>query len=133
MNVAVSVPSTTRTVAEFAVTLRYEDLPAEVISAAKQCILDSLGCGGDDGQAAQARRRPVCQCAWPRGLAGRRPDGFAIWRYGEALPLRQGRAERHAGRAAGLRRIDGRAQRPRSAVWRLLFDLCREIRSRLRD
>jgi 2-methylcitrate dehydratase PrpD len=45
MNVAVSVPSTTRTVAEYAVKLRYEDLPANVISAAKQCILDSLGCG----------------------------------------------------------------------------------------
>jgi len=45
MNVAVSVPSTTRTVAEFAVNLRYEDLPQSVISAAKQCILDSLGCG----------------------------------------------------------------------------------------
>src|SRR5260221_11169498 len=45
MNVAVSVPSTTRMVAEFAVKLRYEDLPANVIAAAKQCILDSLGCG----------------------------------------------------------------------------------------
>ena len=45
MNVAVTVPSTTRTVAEFAVGLRYEDLPAEVIAYAKQCILDSLGCG----------------------------------------------------------------------------------------
>src|SRR5215470_7529753 len=45
MNVAVSVPSTTRTVAEYAVKLRYEDLPPNVISAAKQCILDSLGCG----------------------------------------------------------------------------------------
>jgi 2-methylcitrate dehydratase PrpD len=45
MNVAVSVPSTTRTVAEFAAGLRYEDLPANVIASAKQCILDSLGCG----------------------------------------------------------------------------------------
>jgi aconitate decarboxylase len=45
MNVSVKVPSTTRTVAEFAVGLRYEDLPAEVIAYAKQCILDSLGCG----------------------------------------------------------------------------------------
>jgi 2-methylcitrate dehydratase PrpD len=45
MNVAVSVPSTTRTVAEFAVGLRYEDLPPNVIAYAKQCILDSLGCG----------------------------------------------------------------------------------------
>lgn len=45
MNVAVKVPSTTRAVAEFAVGLRYEDLPANVIAYAKQCILDSLGCG----------------------------------------------------------------------------------------
>jgi aconitate decarboxylase len=45
MNVAVKVPSTTRAVAEFAVGLRYEDLPANVVTYAKQCILDSLGCG----------------------------------------------------------------------------------------
>jgi aconitate decarboxylase len=30
---------------EFAVGLRYEDLPANVVAYAKQCILDSLGCG----------------------------------------------------------------------------------------
>jgi 2-methylcitrate dehydratase PrpD len=35
----------TRAVAEFAVNLKYEDLPPEVISDAKRCILDSLGCG----------------------------------------------------------------------------------------
>lgn len=35
----------TRAVAEFAVKLTYEDLPPEVISDAKRCILDSLGCG----------------------------------------------------------------------------------------
>ncbi|APH74222.1 MmgE/PrpD family protein [Aquibium oceanicum] len=35
----------TRAVAEFAVNLTYEDLPPEVISDAKRCILDSLGCG----------------------------------------------------------------------------------------
>jgi aconitate decarboxylase len=45
MNVAVPTPSTTRLLAEFAVGLRYEDLPAEVIETAKRCILDSLGCG----------------------------------------------------------------------------------------
>jgi aconitate decarboxylase len=47
MNIAVTaaVPATTRTVAEFAVGLRYEDLPAEVIAMAKRCILDSFGCG----------------------------------------------------------------------------------------
>lgn len=35
----------TRTIAEFAVNLKYEDLPPEVIVDAKRCILDSLGCG----------------------------------------------------------------------------------------
>lgn len=45
MNIPVTTPSTTRTLAEFAVGLRYEDLSAEVIETAKRCILDSLGCG----------------------------------------------------------------------------------------
>src|SRR3569623_1809929 len=49
MNIAVTAkattPATTRTVAEFAVGLRYEDLPPEVVAMAKRCILDSLGCG----------------------------------------------------------------------------------------
>ncbi|GGA76947.1 MmgE/PrpD family protein [Nitratireductor aestuarii] len=45
MNVAVTQPPVTRTLAEFAVGLRYEDLPVETIEFAKQCILDSLACG----------------------------------------------------------------------------------------
>jgi 2-methylcitrate dehydratase PrpD len=45
MNITVTVPSTTRLVAEFAVGLRYEDLPEDIIANAKRCILDSLGCG----------------------------------------------------------------------------------------
>src|SRR6266567_2984257 len=49
MNIATPIPSTdaatTRTVAEFAVALRYEDLPPDIIANAKRCILDSLGCG----------------------------------------------------------------------------------------
>ena len=46
MNVNVTVPAdTTRVISEFAVNLRYEDLPREVISDAKRCIIDSLGCG----------------------------------------------------------------------------------------
>jgi len=45
MNIAVTTPSTTRAVAEFAVGLRYEDLPEDIIANAKRCILDSLGCG----------------------------------------------------------------------------------------
>ena len=47
MNIAVTaaVPATTRAIAEFAVGLRYEDLPPDVIAMAKRCILDSFGCG----------------------------------------------------------------------------------------
>ncbi|MEJ1978325.1 MAG: MmgE/PrpD family protein [Acetobacteraceae bacterium] len=45
MNVEVKVPSATREIAEFAVRLRYEDLPEDIIANAKRCILDSLGCG----------------------------------------------------------------------------------------
>ncbi len=45
MNVEVKVPSATRDIADFAVNLRYEDLPPDIIANAKRCILDSLGCG----------------------------------------------------------------------------------------
>lgn len=45
MNITVTAPSTTRTLAEFAVKLRYEDLPDDIVANAKRCILDSLGCG----------------------------------------------------------------------------------------
>jgi 2-methylcitrate dehydratase PrpD len=50
MNIASPVPTkansgTTLALAEFAVRLRYEDLPADIIANAKRCILDSLGCG----------------------------------------------------------------------------------------
>lgn len=44
MNVAVSVESPTRALAEFAAGLTYEDLPPDLVTQAKQCILDSLGC-----------------------------------------------------------------------------------------
>lgn len=45
VDVKLEVPSATRALAQFAVDLRYEDLPADIIAAAKRCILDSLGCG----------------------------------------------------------------------------------------
>ncbi len=45
MNVAITTPSTTRMLADYAVGLRYEDLPEDIIANAKRCILDSLGCG----------------------------------------------------------------------------------------
>lgn len=35
----------TRELAEFAASLRYQDLPADVVAAARRCVLDSLGCG----------------------------------------------------------------------------------------
>lgn len=45
MNVTVTAPPVTRLLSEFAVKLRYEDLPEDIIANAKRCILDSLGCG----------------------------------------------------------------------------------------
>lgn len=62
MNVNVAAtPATTRTIAEFAAGLRYEDLPQEVIAEAKRCILDSLGCGlfGSDKPWTQSVARVV--------------------------------------------------------------------------
>ena len=38
------MPHCTRTVAEWAAGLRYEQLPAEVVTAAKRFLLDSMGC-----------------------------------------------------------------------------------------
>jgi 2-methylcitrate dehydratase PrpD len=35
----------TRTLAEFAASLRYDDIPPEVVAHAKLCLLDTLGCG----------------------------------------------------------------------------------------
>jgi len=45
MDARVSPVAVTQALADFAVGLRYEELPADVIKLAKQCILDSLGCG----------------------------------------------------------------------------------------
>jgi 2-methylcitrate dehydratase PrpD len=36
--------SATRQLGEFATTLRYEDLPADVVARLKSCVLDALGC-----------------------------------------------------------------------------------------
>lgn len=45
MNAQITAPPVTRMLSEFAVKLRYEDLPDDIIANAKRCILDSLGCG----------------------------------------------------------------------------------------
>lgn len=37
--------ATTRGLAEFAASLRFDDLPLEVVAHAKECLLDTLGCG----------------------------------------------------------------------------------------
>lgn len=41
----IAPPPVTRMLAEFAVELKYEDLPDDVILMAKRCALDSFGCG----------------------------------------------------------------------------------------
>jgi aconitate decarboxylase len=38
------VPGATRDIADFAASLQYDDIPADLILTAKQCIRDSLGC-----------------------------------------------------------------------------------------
>lgn len=45
MRTAVATPPTTRTLAEFAVEMRHQQLPDDLPVLAKRCILDSLGCG----------------------------------------------------------------------------------------
>ena len=45
MTTTVVTPPVTRSLVEFAVGLRYEDVPADVVAMAKRCVLDSLGCG----------------------------------------------------------------------------------------
>lgn len=45
MNAEIQTPPVTRKLAEFAVGLRYEELPDDLIATAKRCIRDSLGCG----------------------------------------------------------------------------------------
>lgn len=45
MTVTATDPQTTRRLADFAVQLRYEDLPDDIVQMAKRCILDSIGCG----------------------------------------------------------------------------------------
>ncbi len=45
MNAHVSAPPVTRLLSEFAVNLRYEDLPDDIVANARRCILDSLACG----------------------------------------------------------------------------------------
>ncbi|MCL2394149.1 MAG: MmgE/PrpD family protein [Acidimicrobiaceae bacterium] len=45
MSTDVAVHPITRELAEFGSSLRYEDIPADVVAMAKRCILDSLACG----------------------------------------------------------------------------------------
>lgn len=43
--VSADPPPATRLLATFAAGLRYQDLPADVVTMARRCVLDSLGCG----------------------------------------------------------------------------------------
>ena len=36
-------PMTTRTLAEFAATVKFDDIPANVVDAAQRCIVDTVG------------------------------------------------------------------------------------------
>lgn len=48
--------TTTEALVRFATTLRYEDLPADVIDAAKRCMVDALGCGIAGWESDKGRR-----------------------------------------------------------------------------
>ncbi len=67
----VAVTSPTRALAEFAVGLRYEQLPPDLIVHAKQCIMDSLGCAvfGSDKPWTQAVARVVAQLGQNKGAS----------------------------------------------------------------
>jgi len=83
MNVQVTAtPGTTRQISQFAVDLRYEDLPPEVIASAKRCILDSLGCGlfGSQMPWTESVARVVAQL-------GQSPKASAWGRQQKADPL----------------------------------------------
>ena len=53
--------------AEYAASLRYEDLPPEVVACARDAIIDTAG-GGDPGQraAVEPHRHRLCRAHRPR-------------------------------------------------------------------
>ncbi len=59
------MPNVTRTMAEWAASLTYEDLPAEVVTEAKRFLMDSVGCalGGAQQHDVHIAREVLGECA----------------------------------------------------------------------
>jgi 2-methylcitrate dehydratase len=59
------MPNVTLTMAEWAATVNYEDLPAEVVTEAKRYLMDSMGCalGGAQQHDVHIAREVLTECA----------------------------------------------------------------------
>jgi 2-methylcitrate dehydratase len=59
------MPNVTRTMAEWAASVNYEDLPAEVVTEAKRYLMDSMGCalGGAQQHDVHIAREVLGECA----------------------------------------------------------------------
>jgi len=59
------MPNVTRTMAEWAASVNYEDLPAEVVTEAKRFLMDSMGCalGGAQQHDVHIAREVLGECA----------------------------------------------------------------------
>ena len=59
------MPNVTRTMAEWAASVNYEDLPAEVVTEAKRFLMDSVGCalGGAQQHDVHIAREVLGECA----------------------------------------------------------------------
>ena len=59
------MPNVTRTMAEWAVSVNFEDLPSEVVSEAKRFLMDSVGCalGGAQQHDVHIAREVLAECA----------------------------------------------------------------------
>ena len=59
------MPNVTRAMAEWAVSVNFEDLPSEVVSEAKRFLMDSVGCalGGAQQHDVHIAREVLAECA----------------------------------------------------------------------
>src|ERR1051325_6965314 len=92
----------TRSIAEFATRLTYEDLPAEVIHDCKRRIIDTIGCAiaACDAEPARiaravAARAPVKDGATVIGTAHRTLPELAAFANAVASRTIEGRSEEH--------------------------------------
>src|SRR5262249_4071034 len=65
-------PPVAETLARYATTLKYEDLPPEVVREAKRFIIDTIGCGlgGFGAEPRPIANKPAARVTAPAGAAG---------------------------------------------------------------